>query len=150
MIQRKQTLFLFQLIFCGIALLFIPSHKILSNQLSTDVFLIPSKDGSFASTTGHLAAIALNLIGLTLTFVTIFLFKKRELQIKLCYALMLIWITLIAMICFCPFVVATANMAVSINYFSSMIGVFALLAAWFAIKFIKKDIDLIKSADRIR
>jgi len=151
MIQRKQTLFLFQLIFCGIALLFIPSNKIITTNGILDVFLIPAKDQAFQSTLGHTAAIAINLSGLILTFITIFLFKRRELQIKLCYMLMLLWITLILMICFYPFVIKTEGVNhIDVNYFNGLIGVFAIIAAWFAIKFIKKDIDLLKSADRIR
>ena len=151
MIQRKQTLFLFQLIFFGIALLFISSKTVTTSNASIDIALVPAASNSFQSTLGHLAAIGLNLLGLILTFITIFLFKKRELQIKLCYGLMLIWLTISLMILFCPFVKKSDGIPVEVvNYFSAILGLMAIVAVWFAINFIKKDIELIKSADRIR
>lgn len=151
MIQRKQSLFLFQLIFLGIALLFIPSLSIITQQGSVDVFFIPAKNGEFVSTAGHSAAIILNFLGLLFTFVTIFIYNKRELQIKLCYILILLWVVIGLMILFCPFVVINENMsAIKINYFVLIIAAVAIIAAYFAAKFIKKDIALLKSADRIR
>ncbi len=151
MIQRKQTLFLFQLIFMGIALLFIPSNTIITASTNTDVFLVPIKSEVFGSSSGHVAAIILNFIGLLLTFATIFLYKKRELQIKLCYMLILLWLVIGLMIAFCPFVIKNENIVnITIHYFACLIALFAILAAYFAIRFIKKDIELLKSADRIR
>jgi hypothetical protein len=151
MIQRRQTLFLLQLVFCGIALLFISSVSIISNTGTIEVYLTPSKDGAFVSTLGHLAAITINFIGLIVTFVTIFLYRNRAIQIKLCYALILIWLSLSLMILFCPFVEKTEQIQmIQINYFATVIGLVAITATYFAIKFIKKDIALIKSADRIR
>jgi hypothetical protein len=51
----------------------------------------------------------------------------------------------------CPFVVKTEEMIeVKINYFVVAIGAFSVLAAFLAARFIKKDIELLKSADRIR
>ena len=52
---------------------------------------------------------------------------------------------------FCPFVIKTdAITAININYFVAAIGFFSIVAAYFAAHFIKKDIELLKSADRIR
>ncbi|MEO6304348.1 MAG: DUF4293 family protein, partial [Bacteroidia bacterium] len=80
-----------------------------------------------------------------------FSFKKRELQVKLCYAQIVLWLVLIAMLLFCPFVTKTeAVLEISINYFVVAIGLFAIIAAYFAAHFTKKDIALLKSADRIR
>ena len=42
------------------------------------------------------------------------------------------------------------NTVIEKNYFGSLIGVVAVIATWFAARYIKKDIDLLKSADRIR
>ena len=149
MIQRKQTLFLIELIFLGLSLLFVPCQEILTKTTSTHVYLMPLID--FQSTTGHLFAVILNFIGLVLATITIFLFKKRELQVKLCYALIAVWVILPAMMLFCPFVVKTdAILEVKTNYFVVAIAVFSIIAAYLAARFIKKDIDLLKSADRIR
>ncbi len=149
MIQRKQSLFLIELIFLGLALLFIPCQSIITANGASPVFLQPLVD--FQSTAGHYAAIAINFLALVLSTVTIFSFKRRALQVRLCYVLIVLWVILTAMMLFCPFVVKTdAITAVNVNYFVAAIGFFAIVAAYFAAHFIKKDIDLLKSADRIR
>lgn len=151
MIQRRQTLFLLQSVFCGIALMFISSASIVTNTSTIEVYLTPSKDGAFESSLGHVTAITINFIGLLLAFATIFLYRNRALQIKLCYTIILLWLTLSLMILFCPFVQKTEQIQnIQVNYFATLIGLVAMLATYFAIKFIKKDIELIKSADRIR
>lgn len=149
MIQRKQTLFLVQLVLFSIAMLFVP-HQIIYTKLKVNyVCLVPLVD--FTSTACHLAAIAVNFLGLVLAVITIFLFKKRDLQIKLCYTLMALWVVILAMILFCPFVVNnTEIIEIKKNYFGYLCCGFAIVAAYFAIVFIKKDVELIKSADRIR
>jgi hypothetical protein len=149
MIQRKQTLFLIELIFLGLSLLFVPCQTILTKTTATNIYMMPLVD--FQSTTGHLFAVILNFIGLVVATITIFIFKKRELQIKLCYVLMTIWLILPAMMLFCPFVIRTeAILEVQINYFVVAIALFSVIATFLAARFIKKDIDLLKSADRIR
>ncbi|MBA3683025.1 MAG: DUF4293 family protein [Bacteroidetes bacterium] len=149
MIQRKQTLFLIELIFLGLALLFVPCQNILTQTGATHVYLMPLVD--FQSTAGHLFAVILNFIGLILATITIFIYKKRTLQVKLCYALIAIWLVLPAMMLFCPFVVKTeAILEVKTNYFVVAIALFSIIAGYLAARFIKKDIDLLKSADRIR
>ncbi len=149
MIQRKQTLFLIELIFLGLSLLFVPCQDILTASAATHVYLMPLID--FQSTTGHLFAVILNFIGLVIATICIFMYKKRELQIKLCYALLAIWVILPAMMLFCPFVVKTeVILEVKTNYFVVAIALFSIIAAILAARFIKKDIDLLKSADRIR
>jgi hypothetical protein len=150
MIQRKQTLFLFQLIFLGIALLFVPVSEVTTTTGKMDVYLVPLRS-PLVSTSGHITAIAINFVALMLTFITIFLYKRRELQVKLCYALMVLWIILSLMMAFCPFVERTdVVIEIKNNYFGPIIGAFAVVAAFIAARFIKKDIELLKSADRIR
>jgi hypothetical protein len=149
MIQRKQSLFLIQIIFLGLSLLFVPCQNIFTKTVVTNVYLAPLTE--YQSTLGHLFAVRLNFLGLIVATITLFTFKKRELQIKLCYALIAIWLVLIGMMLLCPFVVKTEEMIeVKINYFVVAIGVFSVLAAFLAARFIKKDIELLKSADRIR
>jgi|688.fasta_scaffold361687_2 hypothetical protein len=149
MIQRKQSLFLIQIIFLGLSLLFVPCQNIFTKTVVTNVYLAPLTE--YQSTLGHLFAVALNFLGLIVATITLFTFKKRELQIKLCYALIAIWLVLIGMMLLCPFVVKTEEMIeVKINYFVVAIGAFSVLAAFLAARFIKKDIELLKSADRIR
>lgn len=150
MIQRKQTLFLLQIAFLSICLLFIPLQYITAPH-AAHVSLIPLNDGPASSTTGHFTALGLNAIGMLLAVITIFLFKNRSLQVKLCYALMAIYIILAFMLAFCPFIQinGTAQSA-SVNIFGYIVCAVNVLSAYLAQRFVKKDIQLIKSADRIR
>jgi hypothetical protein len=150
MIQRKQTLFLFQLVFLGIALLFVPVGSVSNTSVTENIYMVPLHSPEFQSTSGHQAAIILNFVNLLLAFTTIFLYKKRELQVKLCYVLMFLWLLLGATISFCPFAVKTESIVLSNNYFGAVICLFAVFAAYLAARNVKKDIELIKSADRIR
>ncbi len=150
MIQRKQTLFLLELIFLSISLFFIPSDIILKNDGSVNVYLLPAS-GNYDATAWHLVALTLNLSSLVLSVICIFLYKKRVTQMRLCYLIAALWIIQSLVLAFCP--LAVFNMGateIQINYFGSLIGVFAVIAAVLAARFIKKDIELLKSADRIR
>ncbi|MDI1354914.1 MAG: DUF4293 family protein [bacterium] len=151
MIQRRQTLFLIQLIFFGIALLFVPSLKVVSANTTVPVYLLPLSSDTFLATPGHIAAVVVNFSALLLSCIAIFLYKKRELQAKLCYVLMLLWLTITLMIELCPFVKLTESVTVVENtHFGTLIGIFGMLAAYLALHYIRKDIELLKSADRIR
>jgi len=151
MIQRKQTLFLLQLAFLSISLLFVPIQFINDATNTIGLTLLPLKDANYQSSTGHFGAIALNMAGIILALVTIFLFKRRELQVRLCYILMLIYLVLIAMIALCPFVTSIKEgFATKTNIFAYIICAVCVLSAFLAARFIKKDIELLKSTERIR
>ena len=151
MIQRKQTLFLFELVFLSIALLFIPVYKLGTPNGEIPMALVPLTDESLSSTVGHQAAIVINFLALILASLTVFLYKRLALQIRLCYVLMIFWLVLTGMTAFCPFVAQTSTLVSASNtYFGPIIGAFGVLAAYLAARYIKKDIELLKSADRIR
>jgi hypothetical protein len=151
MIQRKQTLFLFASAFLGVAFLFIPVGTVTTNKGIENIFLIPLADPDLTSTTGHEAAIMINFVTLILSFVTVFLYSKRNLQVKFCYALMLLWLVLGLMTALCPFIVKTETVvSVNTGYWGPIISSLGIICSLIAARFIKKDIELLKSADRIR
>lgn len=151
MIQRVQTLFLLELAFLSISLFFIPVQYINSDAQEIAVSFLPISAGGFTSTLGHSAAIAINFICLVIAFATIFLYRKRELQVKLSYTLMFLYLVLIGMLALCPFVNVDSSIAtVSSNAFGYIILSVSLVSAFLAAKFVKKDIELLKSTDRIR
>jgi hypothetical protein len=152
MIQRKQTLFLLELIFLGIAILFLPNQLISAAKTSNfPLGFLPVKTSEFYSSPAHMAAIALNFSGIVFAFIAIFLYKKRNLQISFCYLSIVIWLTIASMVAFTSFINSTGNMIkVEKNFFAYIIAAMAILAGVLAARFIKKDIDLLKSADRIR
>lgn len=98
-----------------------------------------------------MAAIALNALAILISVITIFLFKKRELQVKLCYALMAIYFILTVMLVFCPFVQKNENISgIKTNAIAYAIFGVCIISSALAARFVKKDIELLKSADRIR
>ncbi len=150
MIQRKQTLFFIQSIFLSLALLFIPSVKLLLGDKEIALSMVAYEGTDVQTGGGHAAAVAINFIILALVSLTVFLFKRRELQVKLTYVGMLLWLVLAAMIMFCPFASDAGNVQSQVQVIAPIICVVGLVALFFAQRFIKKDIALLKSADRIR
>lgn len=151
MIQRVQTLFLLELAFLSVSLFFIPVQYINADSQEIAVSFLPLTEGGFTSTLGHSAAIAINFLCLLIAFITIFLYRKRELQVKLSYTLMFMYIVLIGMLALCPFVHDDSGKAtVNTNAFGYIILSVSLVSAFLAARFVKKDIELLKSTDRIR
>lgn len=150
MIQRKQTLFLFVSALMGLSLLFIPNQTLITPTGPTDVVLIPLQE-PFISTPLHLLTIGLNFLTLLVAFVAVFLYKKRELQVKLCYTLMVFWLVITVLMGAAKFAELKEPVtAVDKTYIAMMMGILGMIASYIAARFIKKDIELLKSADRIR
>jgi hypothetical protein len=148
MIQRKQTLFLLQSLFFNIALFFIPNKYFITDLLNKQaLYLIPVVNSSI----GHYVAITINCLMIILTLIVIFLFKKQSFQLTLSKILSFFWILLLLMILFCPFLNKETNdIKITTNYFSIFICFAGLLTNIFACKLIKRDIELLKSSERIR
>jgi len=148
MIQRKQTLFLLQSLFFNIALFFIPNKYIFTDLLNKNVlYLLPVVNSSI----GHYVAIIINCLMIILTLIVIFLFKKQSFQLTLSKILSFFWILLFLMILFCPFLNKEMNfIKITTNYFSVFICFAGILTTIFACKLIKRDIELLKSSERIR
>lgn len=150
MIQRIQTLFLLEIFFLGISLLFVPVQFILLKDGQIPVHLLPFSEGGFSSGSGHYAAIILNFTAIMIAGINIFLYKKRDLQVKLCYSLMAVFFILTAMLAFCPFIEMKDGAQIQRNVFAYMILAVCIISSALAARFIKKDIELLKSTDRIR
>lgn len=148
MIQRKQSLFLLSLAILSCMLLFLPNSTIKVNDLSLTLSLAPNSE--IPTTIGFSAAIAINFLILILSFVCIFLYKKRNLQLNICYTLITLALVLLLMLLFCPFTSNTESMSIIKSYYPPIFSTIMMLDAFIAAKLIKKDIELLKSADRIR
>ncbi|PBQ30730.1 hypothetical protein CNR22_02725 [Sphingobacteriaceae bacterium] len=147
MIQRKQTLFLLALALTSISLLFIPVGTASINGVPMNFSLLLKNAGEFHSTIWHFLAVSLNALAIVLSVVTIFIYRKRILQIKLCYVLMLIELAIALIISFCP---QSQLFQTESSGFGIIICVIGVMCAYLAARYIKKDIELLKSADRIR
>jgi FtsH-binding integral membrane protein len=126
MIQRIQTVYLF-FAFCLIAtLVFIPFYSSTSSIMGFN--------------SGCFTVIALSAI------ITIFLFKKRNLQIRICYAMILSLV--IAYIIY--FIVNFSSLSLSELNYTFLFPFIAIILIYLAIIGIKKDEKLIRSLDRLR
>ena len=150
MIQRIQTLFLLEIAFLCISLMFIPVQYIVSGGTDIAIKLVPVSNELFHSSPGHFAAVGINIFTLIITFITIFMFKKRELQIKLCYLIVILFVVLISMFAFCPLVNLNETLEVKDSLFGYFILIIGSISAFLAARYVKKDIELLKSTDRIR
>lgn len=152
MIQRKQTLFLLLLVCTGIAFLFTPDSYVTSNGNTTEVTLLPPDAATgLKSTIWHILAIVLNFTIITLAFITVFLYKKRTLQVKLCYILMLLTLVITVITSYAPLIIIShEDLVIKNSGFAPLIGVIGMMASYLAALFVKKDIELLRNADRIR
>ena len=151
MIQRKQNLLLFQVIFLGISLLIIPvvNVAIMNSEHHVSLFFGQSTP-EITTSIGHLAATLLNCVAILLSLFTLLQFKKLALQQKLSRLIVYLYLALTLMILFCPFIEIKEGQTAKPSYLAGAVGLVAVFGAWQAGRFIKKDIDLLKSVDRIR
>lgn len=152
MIQRLQTVFL--------ALAAIVMSFLFSNSMSfatIDKPLPPGQndsmlaDGMFTSE-DHVILLVLVILGILIPVVTIFLFKNRPLQMKLsrlAIALVALSIILTVILFYLDYQAIAVGTEVTIEY-GYIMPVLAIIFLALAIRFIKKDEKLVRSADRLR
>lgn len=147
MIQRIQTVFLFfAAVFAGI-LFFAPiaSFNVGNEIVKFSVFGVENH-------TNALILLILAILMVIVPLITIFMYKKRELQLKLSSLNVL----LNAILCGLVFLfyvdkVQTCLSAESVTYaFGTYIPLINIVLSILAMRWIKKDIELIKSVDRLR
>ncbi len=91
-----------------------------------------------------------------LNFVTIFLFKKRLLQIRLTHYSFIMKIAVVAVVVYFSFVIKNDIREYSPDFqgvkpcIGSLFVIIAMVFDWLAIKAIRKDEALVRSIDRIR
>lgn len=146
MIQRIQTIFLFlAVVFSGV-LFFLPvaSFGVGAEVVKLSVF--------GTETQNTLLLLIFNILALLVPLVTIFLYKKRELQLKLSSLTVFLNSVLVGLI----FLYYSTNIqeklaAETIVYLlGTYIPLINMVLSILAMRWIKKDIELIKSVDRLR
>jgi amino acid permease len=116
---------------------------------SYQISLLPSTFGEHVKGFIHLP-MAINAIILILSLVTIFLYKKRKQQMKLASLLLVLSALLIGNLFVFHFVKDQSSADV-VNYkIASFFPIINCILAFAARHFIKKDEELVRSADRIR
>lgn len=148
MIQRKQTLFLLVVTIIAIVQFFIPFQTLTFEDKSWPICLMPGCSTDVIGANIYVA-LALNIIVLILSVVIIFLYKKRVLQFKLTNLLMVFNIFIVGL--FFIFSYIKEGTPGTVNYqFGAFLPIISAIFAYLAAHFIKKDEQLVRSADRIR
>lgn len=155
MIQRIQTVFLFlATIFAGI-LFFTPiaafGHG--DDLMKLTILGVQNQiDAQYFSGVYTLPLLLVSILIVAVPLITIFMYKKRELQLKLSS----LNILLNAALCGLIFLYYSSNIqktiaAETVSYmFGTYIPLINMVLSVLAMRWIKKDIDLIKSVDRLR
>ncbi|MDI9340515.1 MAG: DUF4293 family protein [Sediminibacterium sp.] len=148
MIQRKQTLFLLAATLVHLLLVFIPvvSWSDLQGHSQSTALLLPSNE--IPTTIYFKIAVVLNAILLLSGFTAIFLYRRRNTQKLQSLLLSGVNAVLVVVLLFLPLLhPETVNAQKNwIIYLPALNSILCFMAA----RFIQKDIDLLKSADRIR
>ena len=147
MIQRIQTVFLFLSAVLAGFLFFIPIASFdLGNEIvNLSIFGVENHSGA-------LLLLILAVLMLAVPFVTIFMYKKRELQLKLSS----FNVFLNALFCGLIFLFYVDNIreklsAETVVYnFGVYVPLINMVLSILAMRWIRKDIELIKSVDRLR
>ena len=162
MIQRKQTIYMLLSAIISALLFFMPlaSFEAGGNVMKFTIFGIQNPIETISlSTTYTWPLVVLTALMTVAPIVTLFLYKKRELQVRLCRLTMLVNIIFIGLV-FLYYesdiqqVIAAVEgdeYQLDVAYFIGMaIPLVNLILEILAIRGIKKDIELLKSVDRLR
>ena len=151
MLQRIQTIYLLVSFIIVLLTLFFPFFEFNANEyifnciqieqvVNNDVIVISSV----------FPLLILISIILLLHLVAIFLFKKRLLQIRATFLLMILLIGFYGLLAFYRFVMLDFEILTTEYSFTLIIPIISAILVFIANRKIKKDIDLLRSADRIR
>ena len=162
MIQRRQTVYMLLAAIVSALLFFMPlaSFNAGGDVMKFTVFGIQNPIETISlSMTYTWPLVALTVLMTIAPLVTIFLYKKRELQVRLCRIDMLMTIVFIGLV-FLYYekdltkVIAAVEgdeYQLDVAYFFGMaLPLLGLVFEILAIRGIKKDIELLKSIDRLR
>ncbi len=150
MIQRKQTIFLLLALATLIVCLCLPIGK-LTNSATLGAEVAVYNIGLYTSTgiSAHPILFVDIVVVATLTFIDVFLYKKRKLQMKICVVniiLCLVWYAYYAFMALSMFKgIGTFSMS-----FAICLPLVAIILLALARSGIKADEELIKSMSRIR
>lgn len=147
MIQRVQTLFLLGIALLSLALLFIPFEHV---NVAENKYMLSLMPGCLKAMVKPFiyVPIVLNAVIFGLSLYTIFKFNRRKQQMKFAQLLMVLSVLLMGSL-FSMNYLKVEDTAVDYKI-AAFIPAINIVLAFLARMFIKKDEELVKSADRIR
>lgn len=150
MLQRIQTIFLLLITLLSALQIFLPFQTIITYEETHTLFLSPAHYNALTLPIIHLPLVICILISV-LALITVFLYKNRTLQMRMCTILALMSLALTASLVSFSFIKLADSHETVISYnLSAFFPLMYVVLAFIAKRFIKRDDDLVKSADRIR
>ena len=153
MIQRIQNLYLLFSLVLLVLILFIPLAEFLINEqvfqfYASGIKELNAEKSGFLITTYPMLIIYIIIIILTL--ITMFLYKNRSLQMRLCRLNIMLILGSFFLYAFYIYRMVSNESAVWNISYAIFIPLITIVLFYLALKGIKKDADLIKSINRIR
>ena len=143
MIQRIQTIFLLLSVLLSVLLLYLPVYELQSMAATT------AEINRFTISSSAILAIINGVVGI-FCLIAIFLYKNRNLQIRICNLSLLLTCVLIGLLFFVADTMSS-SMNQKVHYlYGSYFPLIQILVIYLAIRNIKRDENLVKSADRLR
>lgn len=151
MLQRIQTLFLFAVTLLGAALFFFPfvRYELPDRLLAVD--LMPG--AQLHPLAGiYILPVILNIITILFSIFVIFRFRNRILQMKLASLLMAMNTILLGVMLLFDYAETPAGQNLLLKTYAAgaFLPILSIIFSFLAIRFIKKDEELVRSADRLR
>ncbi len=148
MIQRIQTLFFLGVVLISVLLIFVPVYEL------PDIQVPPNADGTPAVKAISIAnnALLMLLNGAVGIFalVAVFLYRNRNLQVRIGNLMLLLLCVEVGLLFFVADTMAT-NLDQRLHYrYGSYLPLVSLLFTFLAVRFVKRDEALVRSADRLR
>lgn len=155
MIQRIQTLYMFLSAILG-GLLFafnLASFDYGDVMMNLSILGVDNQlDATYFGSTYTWPLAVLAVLMTVLPVITSFLYKKREVQVKLCQLEMLLNVIFVVLVFlyYVSDVQETINAEIAIYRIGIYFPLASMIFSLLAIRGVKKDIELLKSVDRIR
>lgn len=151
MIQRIQSVYLLAAVVVLLMILVLPIATLVNAQSDSFTYLfygIVNSEGQIALQAFPLATLL--VIMPIISLISIFLYKKRILQMRLCIYNILLMLGSIGLILFYSFQAKNNLFTETIFSFPIVLPVVAAILTYLAFRGIRKDEILVKSIDRIR
>jgi hypothetical protein len=154
MLQRIQSLYLFVALiligvcfFLPVADISFPKGDLYSFNLN-GYYLIKGSSSGIVENVNSLLFVGLLICSLILT--TIFIYKSRPLQIRLCVYIIILSLGLSFLFFFVLYRLHSQYQAHILYHIASVLPVISAILGYLALRAIKKDDDMVKSYDRLR
>ncbi len=149
MIQRIQSLFLLGVVLLCVILMYVPVYELVPLNESITLAAGPAANAKFTIMNSTVLAIMNGAIGI-LSVIAILMFKTRSLQIRISNVALLITCGLIGLLFFSADSMSSTLQSKAHYLFGTYLPVIIAIFLFLAVRFIKRDDALVRSADRLR